>query len=218
MELYFRLRLAQELEDAAIEGLEMCPSCPWAVVIDNPDDKLFRCQNESCGKVSCRTCRKSVGRSLLPDGILDQADVRNTYLLAAKVRDKIVDVADLRIRYRAQEGQEARCRGCHVGSFDPEMPLLSEAIHQGYWVSTVHHRDRVSTDDIRCNKILVCFAFLDELTPVHQVQKVLVLHLSKSDLGVSSLVEQYRACADLQVRTFRSRCWRGRYARKLDRW
>jgi len=58
LELLQRLRFAQELEDAAIEGLETCPSCPWAVVIDNLDEKLFRCQNEACGKVSCRQCRK----------------------------------------------------------------------------------------------------------------------------------------------------------------
>jgi len=59
LELLQRLRFAQELEDAAIEGLESCPHCPWAVVIDNPDEKLFRCQNEACGKVSCRQCKQA---------------------------------------------------------------------------------------------------------------------------------------------------------------
>ena len=58
LDLLQRLQLAEELEEADIEGLETCPSCPWAVVIDNPEEKLFRCMNESCGKVSCRQCRK----------------------------------------------------------------------------------------------------------------------------------------------------------------
>jgi TRIAD3 protein (E3 ubiquitin-protein ligase RNF216) len=59
LELLQRLRVAQELEDAAIEGLESCPHCPWAIVIDNADEKLFRCQNEACGKVSCRQCEQA---------------------------------------------------------------------------------------------------------------------------------------------------------------
>lgn len=63
LELYYRLRLAKELEEAAIEGLEMCPYCPWAVVIDNPHEKLFRCLNEACLKVSCRGCKHDVSPS-----------------------------------------------------------------------------------------------------------------------------------------------------------
>jgi TRIAD3 protein (E3 ubiquitin-protein ligase RNF216) len=83
LELYHRLRLAQELEDAAIEGLETCPSCPWAVVIDNPEEKLIHCLNEACLKVSCRFCRKPV-RPRLETGKSD-ANSRNISLLAAKV-------------------------------------------------------------------------------------------------------------------------------------
>lgn len=65
LELYHRLKLAKELEQAAIEGLENCPFCPWAVVIDNPDEKLFRCENGPCRKVSCRACKKAVSNRLL---------------------------------------------------------------------------------------------------------------------------------------------------------
>ncbi|WVR04125.1 hypothetical protein IAU60_001124 [Kwoniella sp. DSM 27419] len=56
--LYHHLRQAEELEVAAIEGLESCPSCAFAVVIDNPDEKLFHCQNEECGRVTCRSCKR----------------------------------------------------------------------------------------------------------------------------------------------------------------
>jgi TRIAD3 protein (E3 ubiquitin-protein ligase RNF216) len=57
--LYHRLKQASELESARIDGLETCPSCPFSAIIDNPDEKLFRCQNvPDCGIVSCRKCRR----------------------------------------------------------------------------------------------------------------------------------------------------------------
>lgn len=56
--LYERLKQQSELEAAGLEGLETCPDCSFAAIIDNPDEKLFRCLNETCGKVSCRGCWK----------------------------------------------------------------------------------------------------------------------------------------------------------------
>lgn len=29
------------------------------MVIENPDEKLFRCGNETCSKVTCRLCKKA---------------------------------------------------------------------------------------------------------------------------------------------------------------
>ena len=39
---------------AEIDGLECCPYCPYAVIVDNPDDKIFRCLNPECMKETCR--------------------------------------------------------------------------------------------------------------------------------------------------------------------
>lgn len=39
---------------AEIDGLECCPYCPYAVIVDNPDDKVFRCLNPECMKETCR--------------------------------------------------------------------------------------------------------------------------------------------------------------------
>ncbi|KLT39658.1 hypothetical protein CC85DRAFT_183013 [Cutaneotrichosporon oleaginosum] len=58
MSLYHRLRQMKDLEMAAIDGLESCPHCPFAMVIDNPDEKLFRCHNPACSKVTCRNCKR----------------------------------------------------------------------------------------------------------------------------------------------------------------
>lgn len=65
MSLYQRLRQLKDLEMAAIEGLETCPFCPFAVVIENEQEKLFRCQNEECKKVTCRSCKRPVSKPLL---------------------------------------------------------------------------------------------------------------------------------------------------------
>ncbi|KAJ3498556.1 hypothetical protein NMY22_g19592 [Coprinellus aureogranulatus] len=59
--LYSRLKQQKELKEAGIEGLEECPFCDWACVIEVSVevDRLFRCGNEDeCGVVSCRMCRK----------------------------------------------------------------------------------------------------------------------------------------------------------------
>jgi len=42
MELYYRLKQRKEIEEAGLEGLEECPFCEYKVVIENPDEKLFR--------------------------------------------------------------------------------------------------------------------------------------------------------------------------------
>ncbi|GAA6020514.1 hypothetical protein JCM10207_000028 [Rhodosporidiobolus poonsookiae] len=55
-----RLKQEGEVQMAfeGIEGFETCPFCPYACYIDNPDERLFRCERPECSKVSCRKCRK----------------------------------------------------------------------------------------------------------------------------------------------------------------
>ncbi|ESK93036.1 ring finger [Moniliophthora roreri MCA 2997] len=59
MELYERIKQRKEIEMAGIEGLEECPFCEYKCVIENKEEKLFRCGNEeNCGAISCRQCKK----------------------------------------------------------------------------------------------------------------------------------------------------------------
>ncbi|EJD07122.1 uncharacterized protein FOMMEDRAFT_75478 [Fomitiporia mediterranea MF3/22] len=58
LELYERIKQTKEIEAAGLEGLEECPFCEYKVVIDNPDEKLFQCEREECGALSCRACKK----------------------------------------------------------------------------------------------------------------------------------------------------------------
>ena len=60
MALYHRVKQTKEIEAAGLEGLEECPFCEYKVVIDNAEEKLFRCENDDCGVISCRSCKKAV--------------------------------------------------------------------------------------------------------------------------------------------------------------
>ncbi|KAI0070670.1 hypothetical protein K474DRAFT_1608247 [Panus rudis PR-1116 ss-1] len=58
LSLYERVKQQKEIEAAGLENLEECPFCDYKVVIENEHEKLFHCQNEDCGAVSCRQCKK----------------------------------------------------------------------------------------------------------------------------------------------------------------
>ncbi len=68
--LYEDIRQRREIEQAGIEGLEECPFCNFRVVIDADfeEDKVLRCQNDECGKESCRKCKKEVS-SIMHTGL-----------------------------------------------------------------------------------------------------------------------------------------------------
>ena len=70
--LYERVIQRKELEAAGLENLEECPFCEYQVVIENEQEKLFRCEREECGAVSCRKCKKLVSflRSIMPSTCL----------------------------------------------------------------------------------------------------------------------------------------------------
>jgi len=61
-DLYEHICQRRDIEQAGLEGLEECPFCDFKVVIDADfeEDKVLTCQNEECGKVSCRKCKKEV--------------------------------------------------------------------------------------------------------------------------------------------------------------
>lgn len=58
--LYERVKLRKELEAAGLDNLEECPFCEYKIIIENPEEKLFRCQNSECSAISCRQCKQSV--------------------------------------------------------------------------------------------------------------------------------------------------------------
>ncbi|KAG8719750.1 hypothetical protein FRC08_002110 [Ceratobasidium sp. 394] len=57
LDLLDRLRQAKELEAAKLGGLEHCPFCDFACIIED-DGRTFLCQKPGCMVVSCRKCRR----------------------------------------------------------------------------------------------------------------------------------------------------------------
>lgn len=45
-----------ELRRADIPNLSKCPLCNFAMIIDNPNEKVFKCTQ--CGKETCRECKE----------------------------------------------------------------------------------------------------------------------------------------------------------------
>ena len=54
-----KIQLA-EVEKAEIDGLERCPFCEFATIMETTpeEDKVFRCRDPECGKESCRLCNE----------------------------------------------------------------------------------------------------------------------------------------------------------------
>lgn len=58
--LYERVKQRKEIEAAELENLEECPFCEYKCVIENEQEKLFRCENQDCLAITCRECKKLV--------------------------------------------------------------------------------------------------------------------------------------------------------------
>ncbi|KAJ3033911.1 hypothetical protein HDV00_005651 [Rhizophlyctis rosea] len=58
---YMRLCQEEDIKQAKLSGLEECPFCPFAMIMDQgaDEDKLFVCQNDGCKAITCRKCRKT---------------------------------------------------------------------------------------------------------------------------------------------------------------
>lgn len=57
-DLLEKIKAERAVTDACLEGLEECPFCDFKCIIENDQERLFRCENEDCGIVSCRQCKK----------------------------------------------------------------------------------------------------------------------------------------------------------------
>lgn len=88
LELYERVKQRKDIEMAGLENLEECPHCEFKIVIDNPDERLFRCQNADCEAVTCRKCKKpvSIATSLCS---CNSFGIRTIYRKVVKVNPKL---------------------------------------------------------------------------------------------------------------------------------
>ena len=54
MSLCLRKMQEEAIRLADIQDLVSCPFCPFAAIVSDPGDKVFRCLNPECLKESCR--------------------------------------------------------------------------------------------------------------------------------------------------------------------
>lgn len=71
---------SEEIKKANIEGLETCPFCVFALIL-NETDKIINCTNMDCMMESCRDCRHKSHIPLRCSEIEYDEDVqRRTYI------------------------------------------------------------------------------------------------------------------------------------------
>ncbi|KAG8984634.1 hypothetical protein FRB90_005194, partial [Tulasnella sp. 427] len=69
-----KIKAERAVTDACLEGLEECPFCDFKCIIENDQERLFRCENEDCGVVSCRQCKRE---DHLPKSCAEVVDDKN---------------------------------------------------------------------------------------------------------------------------------------------
>ncbi len=55
---------------AGLDSLVECPFCPYAAVMENENDREFRCQARRCRKISCRLCKQLTHIPLSCEGMI----------------------------------------------------------------------------------------------------------------------------------------------------
>lgn len=56
---YTRRLQTKEIEEAGLEGLEKCPFCDYAVIMESDSNSILTCRNPDCGRQSCRKCKEA---------------------------------------------------------------------------------------------------------------------------------------------------------------
>ena len=88
-----KIQLA-EVEKADIDGLERCPFCEFATIMDTTpeEDKVFRCHNPECGKDSCRLCKELNHIPLRCEEIEKDNEVRKRTYIENKMTEALIRV------------------------------------------------------------------------------------------------------------------------------
>jgi TRIAD3 protein (E3 ubiquitin-protein ligase RNF216) len=54
LQLFTRRMQREELRAANLGDIDSCPFCDFAMIIDNENERLFKCLNPECLRESCR--------------------------------------------------------------------------------------------------------------------------------------------------------------------
>lgn len=86
-----QIELEASIDQANIEGLEKCPFCVWAVIIENPEERVFRCGNQKCLKETCRQCKKATHiPKTCEEARIEDAKINSIHVLAEAMTDALI--------------------------------------------------------------------------------------------------------------------------------
>ncbi|KAI7818206.1 hypothetical protein BC939DRAFT_401724 [Gamsiella multidivaricata] len=85
----FRARQQNELKMAGLDSLVECPFCSYAAVVENDQDKEFRCQAPRCRKVSCRLCKALTHIPQSCEEYRQELEKNNVLLVQHKVEEQM---------------------------------------------------------------------------------------------------------------------------------
>ncbi|XP_022167896.1 ATP-dependent RNA helicase DEAH11, chloroplastic-like [Myzus persicae] len=86
-----RLKQAQEIKAAGIEGLETCAFCDYSVIL-SPDLKIINCLNPECKKETCRQCREESHFPYRCDQIEKAPEVQVRTMIENKMTEVLIRI------------------------------------------------------------------------------------------------------------------------------
>ncbi|XP_025200345.1 E3 ubiquitin-protein ligase RNF216-like [Melanaphis sacchari] len=86
-----RLKQAQEIKAADIEGLETCAFCDYSVIL-SPDLKIINCLNPECKKETCRECREESHFPYRCDQIEKAPEVQVRTMIENKMTEVLIRI------------------------------------------------------------------------------------------------------------------------------
>mmetsp|Transcript_29723 Transcript_29723/g.69867 ORF Transcript_29723/g.69867 Transcript_29723/m.69867 type:complete len:378 (+) Transcript_29723:535-1668(+) len=132
-----------EIAAAHIEGVEQCPFCDFACVIEASTDevRIFRCANPCCGKESCRLCRKKEHVPLRCDEVeTDGVASLRTAIEEAKSKALVRECPQCRAEFLKSDGcNKMTCHKC--GSLSCYVCRVAISAKVGYAHFCQHPRD-----------------------------------------------------------------------------
>ncbi|XP_050436489.1 E3 ubiquitin-protein ligase RNF216-like [Adelges cooleyi] len=84
-----RLKQAQEIKEAEIEGLDTCAFCDYSVIL-SPSHKIVSCLNPECKKETCRECREESHFPYKCDQIEKSAEVKVRTMIENKMTEVLI--------------------------------------------------------------------------------------------------------------------------------
>ncbi|KAK5802049.1 hypothetical protein F5H01DRAFT_82077 [Linnemannia elongata] len=115
-----RARQQSELKMAGLDSLVECPFCSYAAIVENDEDKEFRCQGPKCRKVSCRLCKALTHIPLSCEEYRKELEKNNVLSVQHKVEEEmsqalIRECPKCKTRFFKTEGcNKMTCPQCHT--------------------------------------------------------------------------------------------------------